>query len=90
MLVTYGSWGNSSLLLFYFNVALCDSTGFMLDNTPYTEPKVAWVSQLWVFLYGHPHRLKLSLLNRPGSSCIEIAQLRQSLSHHSSTVAHSL
>ena len=23
MLVTYGSWGNSSLLLFYFNVALC-------------------------------------------------------------------
>ena len=23
VLVTYGSWGNSSLLLFYFNVALC-------------------------------------------------------------------
>ena len=23
MLVTYGSWGNSSLLLFYFNVVLC-------------------------------------------------------------------
>ena len=23
MLVTYGSWGNSSVLLFYFNVALC-------------------------------------------------------------------
>ena len=23
VLMTYGSWGNSSLLLFYFNVALC-------------------------------------------------------------------
>ena len=38
----------------------------------------------------HPYRVKLSLLNRPGSSCIEIAKLRQSLSHHSSTIANSL
>ena len=38
----------------------------------------------------HPYRVKLSLLNRPGSTCIEIVQLRQSLSHHSSTIANSL
>ena len=38
----------------------------------------------------HPYRVKLSLLNRPGTSCIEIVQLRQSLSHHSSTIVNSL
>ena len=30
MLVTYGSWGNSSLLLFYFNVALCYRSGSVM------------------------------------------------------------
>ena len=68
---------------------------------PYRAP-VIWVSlltlnQRWHGLVSsgctsmeHPYRVKLSLPNRPGSSCIEIAQLRQSLSHHSSTIVNSL
>ena len=67
-----------------------------------TEHQFIWVSLLtmnlrwhglvscWCTFMKHPHRVKLSLLNRPGSSCIEIAQLRQSLSPHSSTIANSL
>ena len=68
---------------------------------PYRAP-VIWVSlltltQRWHGLVSsgctsmeHPYRVKLSLLNRPGSSYIEIVQLKQSLSHHSSAIVNSL
>ena len=39
--MTYGSWGNSSLLLFYFNVALC-----------YTSQEIFWNLGMWETKWG--------------------------------------
>ena len=44
MLVTYGSWGNSSLLLFYFNVALCYTPSAFLGLLICWKTGIRWMA----------------------------------------------